>query len=68
MWLLCEKSLFITIVAWIIMIFRATVTSISSDESPARVRKWESVQQDIGYSSGENSVHEALNSLADNHT
>ncbi|CAI4224670.1 unnamed protein product [Auanema sp. JU1783] len=46
-----------------IMDGRTTVTSESSEESPIRTKKWDSIQQDIGYSSGENSVHEALNTL-----
>ncbi|CAD6193828.1 unnamed protein product [Caenorhabditis auriculariae] len=49
-----------------IMDGRTTVTSFSSeDRLPTTARKWDSVQQDIGYSSGENSVHEAMNSVVD---
>uniref|UniRef100_A0A1I7XIJ7 KASH domain-containing protein n=1 Tax=Heterorhabditis bacteriophora TaxID=37862 RepID=A0A1I7XIJ7_HETBA len=49
-----------------IMDGRATVTSVSSEEFTTRNKKWDSLQQDIGYSSGENSIHEALNNVVNN--
>ncbi|CAI2354009.1 unnamed protein product [Caenorhabditis sp. 36 PRJEB53466] len=53
-----------------IMDGRITVDSCtSSSEDQMGVeqssKKWDSVQQDVGYSSGENSIHEALNTCAD---
>lgn len=53
-----------------IMDGRVTVdscTSSSEDQMAEQSsnKKWESVQQDVGYSSGENSIHEALNTCAD---
>lgn len=53
-----------------IMDGRVTVDSCTSSSEdhmaePSSNKKWESVQQDVGYSSGENSIHEALNTCAD---
>ncbi|KAF1751376.1 hypothetical protein GCK72_017930 [Caenorhabditis remanei] len=53
-----------------IMDGRVTVDSCTSSSEDQMVeqssnKKWESVQQDVGYSSGENSIHEALNTCAD---
>ncbi|CAP36271.1 LOW QUALITY PROTEIN: Protein CBG18943 [Caenorhabditis briggsae] len=50
-----------------IMDGRVTVDSCtsSSEDQMVEPKKWESVQQDVGYSSGENSIHEALNTCAD---
>uniref|UniRef100_A0A1I7UMR4 KASH domain-containing protein n=1 Tax=Caenorhabditis tropicalis TaxID=1561998 RepID=A0A1I7UMR4_9PELO len=53
-----------------IMDGRITVDSCTSSSEEQMVeqssnKKWESVQQDVGYSSGENSIHEALNTCAD---
>lgn len=51
-------------------VFRITVDSCTSSSEDQMVveqssKKWDSVQQDVGYSSGENSIHEALNTCAD---
>lgn len=53
-----------------IMDGRVTVDSCTSSSEDQMVeqstnKKWESVLQDVGYSSGENSIHEALNTCAD---
>ncbi|CAB3396997.1 unnamed protein product [Caenorhabditis bovis] len=53
-----------------IMDVRTTVTSSASSSEESKMlkstpKKWDSVQQDIGYSSGENSIHEALSTCAE---